>query len=267
LLIVAWILTRYLDDSAMNAPVLPERRSSSAPQGRRYGTILTVMGVVLVFVAGEFYLTRDYLDYWHNTRSLRQHMVDVTPWAPTPNASLGSFLAEAGEWDDAIAHLNTALTIEPNNAHIHYNLANALAGRGDNAGAIEHFQTALTLDHNLSQAHNNLARLFVLSGRSADAIPHYREATKLKPESVTAHYNLGLALVDVGQAEEAIKEFHTVLDLDPRNADAHCNIGMLLSRQGKRSEALQEFEAALRIDPHHARTIAAMNKLSTQPTS
>ena len=69
--------------------------------------------------------------------------------------------------DEAIAHFQAALELQPNLAGAHNNLANALLGQGAGGRSHRPFPTALSLQPNLAEAHNNLANAFLQKGRAA----------------------------------------------------------------------------------------------------
>ena len=65
-------------------------------------------------------------------------------------------LASRGQVDEAIAHYQKALEIEPDYAEAHYNLGSVLAGRGQVDEAIAHYQKALEIKPDFVPARRSL---------------------------------------------------------------------------------------------------------------
>jgi tetratricopeptide (TPR) repeat protein len=73
--------------------------------------------------------------------------------------ALGSVLAMQGRLDRAIEQFELALEVDPGQAELHYNLANALSRRGELDAAATHYGEALRLDPGHHRARNQLELL------------------------------------------------------------------------------------------------------------
>ena len=79
-------------------------------------------------------------------------------------------------------------------AEYHLGLGSLLLERGQVNEAIAHFQKALALQPDNAATHNNLGIAFFKKGQMDEAIRQFQEALRLKPDYADAHYNLGVAL-------------------------------------------------------------------------
>src|SRR5262249_444960 len=86
--------------------------------------------------------------------------------------------------------------------------------------ALKHLQEAVSLAPGSSDAHMNFGNVLRAKGRLDEGIEHLREAARLNPKAAMAHYNLAAALLDKGQPEEAIDPFQQALKCDPKFAAA-----------------------------------------------
>ena len=81
-----------------------------------------------------------FLDRLDEAVALQEFAIDRDPLTPTGHARLGINYLWAGRLDDAIASLNTALSLSPEFIGAHYNIGTALLMKGDPEAALVAFQ-------------------------------------------------------------------------------------------------------------------------------
>src|SRR2546427_750187 len=145
------------------------------------------------------------------------------------HANLASALALQGRTDEAVAHYEEALRINPGHARSHNNLGFILAARGRLDNAIVQYTEAFRKHPDYALAHDNLGVALARQGRIAEAIAHFREALRGLPDDAAAHYDLANALLQAGSLDEAIAEYSEALRLDPASAPAPNNPGLPLA--------------------------------------
>ncbi|MCX6912192.1 MAG: tetratricopeptide repeat protein [Verrucomicrobia bacterium] len=143
----------------------------------------------------------------------------------------GSLLLKRGQDNEAIAHYQTSLVLQPDDAVTRYNLGVALGKRGQTDEAIRQFQEALRLKPEQADTHYNLAVALSQKGQTGEAIRHYQEALRLGPDRAETHNQLGSALCQQGRVGEAIQQFQEALRLKPDYADARKNLVVALAAQ------------------------------------
>ena len=213
------------------------------------GVLLLTLGV-LTWCQGGMYADPDTL--WRTTLARN-------PGCFMAHDNLGILLRRKGQLDEAIAHFQKALEIQPDNARVHNNLGNALLQNGQLDEAIAHFQKALEIQPNLAVVHDNLGAVFLKKGQIDEAIARFRRALDIQPGLVEAHYNLGLALFQKGQLDSAIAHFAKVLEIQPDLADAHANLGTVFLQKGQVAEAMVHFQKVLELQPQN---IQVLNNLA-----
>jgi len=208
-------------------------------------------------------------------RQCRMYVDVDTLWrvtiAKNPNSwlahnDLGNDLFHMGQYDEAIAHLQKALEIDPDDAVAHFNLGTALLHQGRSDEGIIQCQKALEIDPEYALAHYNLGDALFFKGRVDEAITHYQKALELKIDSDAdkIHNNLGMALLQKGRVDEAMAQLQYALDINPKYAKAHYNFGNVLFQQGRVDEAIAQFQMALAIQPGYAAARLSLDKALLQ---
>jgi Flp pilus assembly protein TadD len=166
--------------------------------------------------------------------------------------ALATALHRSGRTEQAIAHFERAITIQPGYADAHFVLANILQSLDRLTEAMMHYGKVLAVQPRNYAAHNNLATVLQKLGRFDDAIKLYQHALTINPDYADAYYNLGTAFLALDRNEDAIEECERALRLDPSKALAHNNIGVALQALGRIEDAGQAYERALQLAPREA---------------
>ena len=153
---------------------------------------------------------------------------------------------------EAVRQYRRAISLERNNAKLHYNLARLLEKQGEPEKAAWHYTEALRLEPEYAEARNNYGLLLSRRGRFEEAVGQYRMAIKAKPDYALAYYNWGQALQSEGRLDEALGLYGKALSLDPAIKEARLNLANILVRQGKPEEAVEEYRALLKRAPNYA---------------
>jgi tetratricopeptide (TPR) repeat protein len=170
-------------------------------------------------------------------------------YAPAYN-NLGVMQRAAGRVDEAIATYERALLLKGDYPDAHYNLANALLERNRPQEAAEHFRIALRSIPDSAGAANNLGIALSAQDRPADAIAAFRAAVAAEPQSAVAHRNLADALSSGGHIPEAVTEFERAMALDPKDPAAPYNLGVVLLEAGRVPEAIAALRTAVALSPN-----------------
>ena len=113
------------------------------------------------------------------------------------------------------------------------NEGNTAYSNGDLEQAEQHYRRAVTLNPDYAEAHNNLALVLRAQQKYLAAEKHLLRAIAAKPELSNAYFNLGCLFVDTGRTTDAAVQFKKTLALDPDNANAHVELANLVGKQGQ----------------------------------
>ena len=202
-------------------------------------------GVLLVLAT----LTNAQIRRWSNSFTLLNHALEVTPLSQPAEYYLGVAMAKGGRYDEAAAHFEKVLKIQPDLYEGLFNMAVVRSHQDRLPEAIEYFQAAIRSQPDVPQAHVQLALALWKQNRNEEACDEWRRASELAPKDAEIRTYLGNALARVGRIPEAIEQLHEALRLNPNSAMAHNNLGLALLASGKARESIPEFEVALRLKP------------------
>jgi tetratricopeptide (TPR) repeat protein len=161
---------------------------------------------------------------------------------------------QVGVWHDSRSLWEHALRVTPDNHVARNNLGFALLQDGqDLAEAEQHLRAAGQLKADFVRPLTNLAIALDQQGKMEEALRCYREALHLEPGLPATRVNYGVALCRVGRVDEGMEQFRQVIERDPDYADAHYHLAYALVRQKKFAEALPYCRECVRLDPRSAR--------------
>jgi tetratricopeptide (TPR) repeat protein len=181
-----------------------------------------------------------------------QKALQIQPAFADAHNNLGNLLLQQGQVDEAIAHFQEAQQIQPDFADALSNLGGALLQKGRTGEAIAQFQKALEIDPNDALTRYNLGSALLKSGRLNEAIPQFQSALEVRPEFAEACAKLGMALLQKGQEDAAMAQFRSAVQLNPNLANVQSDLGTLLLKKGRVDEAVAHYQAALAIQPGNA---------------
>ncbi|MGJ3252978.1 MAG: tetratricopeptide repeat protein [Elainellaceae cyanobacterium] len=210
---------------------------------------------------------------------------------PTPEeirllCRLGQILVETGEFEQALASLNQALRLKPDEAIAHYYRGQALEGIGsyDNAvlaydqalaslsnpqidlaarvwmhrgnalrilkcpqEALESYDQAIAIQPQSCQALSHRAVILAMLKRRSEALASSDRAIALNSDSYEVWNNHGIILLMAGRPQEALTCFDQSIDYHPNFDKSWNNRAIALSRIGRDADAIDSIERALQL--------------------
>jgi Flp pilus assembly protein TadD len=212
-------------------------------------------------------LTNAQIQRWRDSFTLFEHTLAITPPNLRIEHNLGIALGAADRYDEAAAHFQKALQIDPNFYDGLVALGVTRAHQGRLPEAIEYFQAAIRSQPDAPKARVQLAHALWAEKRDQEALEQMDRTLQLVPNDTDIRADVGLALALVGRTSEAVEQLHEALRLNPNNAEAHNNLGLALLASGKARESIPEFEAALRLKPQMKGAADNLHRAQAQSSS
>ncbi len=122
---------------------------------------------------------------------------------------------QTGTWRDSQTLFRHAITVTDNNHVAMSFLGTALFTQNQLHEAARYYSLSLSIKPDQAEAHHNLALTFKLQGNLVQAERHFRDAVVLMPDMSESHVELGGLLAGRGDFKGAIHEFKEVLRLRP----------------------------------------------------
>lgn len=127
-------------------------------------------------------LTQDFgLKAQQDSLAFYQWLLRENPRDAKAHTSFGRLLVLAGQMNEAVKHLQTALEISPGDDLPHYYLGVVHRRQNELPAARNEFETALRLNPDNYRAHGNLAQIAQAEGNLNEAEQHLRAALKIYP--------------------------------------------------------------------------------------
>jgi tetratricopeptide (TPR) repeat protein len=162
--------------------------------------------------------------------------------------------------------LPRAAGFEPRMDLVHYNLGRLAEEAGAPDDAAAHYQAALALNPQDFLTSLNLGNLAARRRDWPAALRFYQQAAALEPRSDDAQSNLGGIYLALGDAEQAESHLDRALVLNPRNLPALQNETLLHARRGDLAGARELNRRALAIDPANPAALRLRDRLSASPS-
>jgi len=184
----------------------------------------------------------------------------INPTFVRPVNALGALCGKQRRYGEAVAYLQRAILLTPDDANAHLNLGAVYAEMGSLDRAEEQFRTAVALVPLNFAAHNVLGKLYFDSGRLNEAEEQFRESVGCDRNLAALDY-LGYVYQRRGDSARAEEAFKAALALDGSDSHALFNLGLIYAATGRSAQAREELQMALAADPNNPDIRSAMEKL------
>ena len=175
---------------------------------------------------------------------MRQRGMDQ-PWL---HRLLADIAAGRGLWAPALAHLQDAMALEPNDP-ADWLTASELAIMVDKKDqAIEYGRHAVSLAPDATSL-GGLGQAFFTADQVDSSLVYLRRAVAMGGGKPRIRFNLANALEVAGKIDEAGAQFQQFLKEEPKDSVGHFNYAIHLQKQGALEAALAEAELASSLDP------------------
>ena len=180
-----------------------------------------------------------------------ERAAQLEPQQPAVAYALGQALLQAGRPRDAVPHLTRGFEGGATVSLAGYDLAVALEAIGD-------LPAAARVIARITPGPDDDAEVWLRLGRLASGIKapevatrFFEQAVAMRPGQASARQQLGLNRLLLGRVDEAARELAEAVRLDPRNADSLAHLAYCEVKLGRLDEARVHTDLALAAAPDH----------------
>jgi Flp pilus assembly protein TadD len=161
----------------------------------------------------------------------------------------GVLLYERGDFGGAREHFQAALSLQPEDANLIYNLGDCSDRLGDLANAERLYRECLARSPNHPECRHALTSLMVRQGRRAEAVQMVEEWAAREPKLSSPLAEDGWLCHEAGNLPRAQARLQQALELDPHDIRALNELGRVYEELARPERALVIYERSLAVNP------------------
>lgn len=155
---------------------------------------------------------------------------------------------EQGDYERAMALLDSAETFTPNASVVPYNRGRVYTALNRAPAARSAFEEAIRRNPSYPEARRRLGDLELDRGNLNSALDYYRGEEEIEPTS-HLYVQMGETYSRLGRSDSARWAYERAIELDGSNANAHMMYGQFLEEIGNLEEAVSHSRRALELAP------------------
>jgi protein O-mannosyl-transferase len=228
--------------------------------GRSKQMRTTIVVVFMTFGTVLVGIRRGRCEVWKDNLSLWTDVISKYPEVPVAYNNRALTYKEQGQYDLALADLESALRINPNDVDALCNRGNWYFLRGDHDKALVDLERALSV-RAVPTGYNSRGAVHFNKGAFDKALADFNRAVELKPDYAEAYLNRANVLSVMQKYDKALADFDTYLAYDPNNAKAYYWRGLARYGLGNLQDAARDFGTALQISPQFGEAYQARSRV------
>jgi len=162
------------------------------------------------------------------------------------------------DWRMNLTITETTLAQDPLNPWAISSLGTYYANAGDFDAAAKEYRKALLLYRDFDFARASLGFCYLKLGKFDESIAQFREALRLKPGSPTALNYLGVAYANLKRYDEALLALEQAVKCAPNSTEPYLNLGRVYEEKGQMIKALAQYYIVL-LQTKDAATVVALH--------
>jgi tetratricopeptide (TPR) repeat protein len=159
-------------------------------------------------------------------------------------------------FDEAIADLNKAISIDSSKVDYYHLLADAYMDYFKSFKALKTLETAVMRFPRRIPTMLKLSEFQMILQMHKESMKTIDQVLQIDPQNAEAFFMFGMNFKEMGDTARAINSFQTAVENDPELVDAWINLGQLHAALGN-AIAGRYFETATRIDPKNIEALHA----------
>ena len=161
-----------------------------------------------------------------------------------------------------IALLKQAVSADPTNPSVYYNLGGLYAEAGRVDDAVKLYRDAVARGVRTSWLYARLGVLYSQQGNKSDAITFFEAAAQLNPSDYESLGHLAAAYRETGRLDDAERICRSVLSSGEEYPSAYNELGMVYYQKGDPQKAREYFERAAHLDSAFQLNLGRLHRMA-----
>ena len=188
---------------------------------------------------------------WENSETLFRNAIARSDDSAWIHWALGRALMESENDDEAHAHFDRALDLEPDHSGSLFAKAERFKQRGDLDEAETYLLRIIANVPEEVPTNRLLGEIYLEKEQYDEAIVRFEHILNQVENDIEGRVALGIALTRSGRPEDGIAQFRQAIGHDSSHAPAHYNYGLALTRAGETATAIEAFERTIELQSVH----------------
>jgi tetratricopeptide (TPR) repeat protein len=154
-------------------------------------------------------------------------------------------------FDEAISRLEQAVAHHPSDAFAWSLLSQVRSVRGQWKDALADIEKALRINPNDESMLKQAVQCTYALYQPQKSLEYAQQAAALNPGNIDNHTMIGNAYIELGDYKQAEEVYRKVIRTIPSWANAYAGLAICLHRLGNPQEARLQLELAVELDPEH----------------
>ena len=190
-----------------------------------------------------------------------ERAVEMNPRFSLVWITAGRAYFEAGDYEKAAEHLTKALTLDGNSDTAHTLMGMTMGGMGFEDHAIAELERAIEINPENIQARGTLAGALSLKGDYTGALTHYEFLRSRLPDDLRVRMGTIQSLTDLNRFREALEMARAVVRDEPEFPDGWLALGRLNEKTNDLDGARAAYTTALELRPEWAEALERLQAL------
>jgi tetratricopeptide (TPR) repeat protein len=186
---------------------------------------------------------------WSDDIKLFRHAMAVTNDSSMIRCAYGCALLSRGDTKGAIANLEQAVRLEPDDPIAHDDLGGAYQSAKRLDEAAREYRKSIALNDDAASPHEGLGSILSERKEYAEARKEFERALEIAPGAPLTLFNLSRLCEDLRDYDQSIAYARSGLESNPKNVDCLRQLAHVLTQQGRIDEALEAFEKVAELAP------------------
>ena len=189
--------------------------------------------------------------HYHHVDAAREklyHALTLEPNNIIVLFNLGVNFLLAKEYTQAEEFFKRVLELNPDHSQALFNLGALAFDKGDLNTALDYYKKSLAIDKKNTRIYFNMANCYYKAGKLDEASVYFKKCIEYCPNLTQAYINYAHLLADKGEVVDAQRKARTAYLQDKESFYTNFAVGVVYLKLKKYDDALEKFENSLKIN-------------------